>query len=63
MKFGISHFVHLAGQLSHSCLLLLAIKFEFSHTPSLFVDTQLPLRLYVPAPQMMQSFDVGPLHV
>ena len=49
--------------LSHSCLLLLAIMFEFSQTPELLVVTQLPLSLYEPVAQMMQSLDVAPLHV
>lgn len=31
--------------LSHSCLLLLAIMFEFSQTPELLVVTQLPFNL------------------
>ena len=51
------------GVLSHSCLLLSAIRLEFGQTPFPSALTQLPLNLYVPVAQIMQSFDVGPEHV
>lgn len=48
---------------SHSCLLLSATRADPSQTPLPSVPTQLPLKEYFPAPQMIQSFDVGPAHV
>lgn len=63
LKFGILQDVHFAGQLSHSCLLLSAIKVEPWQTPLPSAETQLPLNMYFPAPQMMQSFEVAPVHV
>jgi hypothetical protein len=55
--------VRIVYSLSHSCLLLSAIMFEPSQTPFPSVLTQLPLSLYCPFPQIMQSFDVSPVHV
>lgn len=49
--------------LSHSCLLLSAIRLEPVQTPFPSAATQLPLSLYVLEAQIMQSFDVGPEHV
>lgn len=49
--------------LSHSCLLLSATKAEPSQTPLPSVPTQLPLREYFPAPQIMQSLELGPEQV
>lgn len=63
LKFGIAQVVHLVGQLSHSCLLLSAIRLEPWHTPLPSALTQLPFSVNWPAPQMMQSPDVAPLQV
>lgn len=49
--------------LSHSCLLLLAIKLEPEQTPSTLVVTHDPLNMYVPDPQMIHWFEFGPTHV
>jgi hypothetical protein len=51
------------NSLSHSCLLLLAIKLVPSQTPFASVVTHDPFRVYLPAPQMIQSFEVPPEHV
>lgn len=48
---------------SHSFLLLSAMSLEPSQTPSEFAATQAPLNENRPDPQMMQSFDVPPVHV
>lgn len=55
--------MHLAGQLSHSLLLLSAIRLEPVQTPFPSALTQLPLNLYDPEAQAIQSFDVGPEQV
>ena len=44
-------------------MLLSATKEDPSHTPLPLAPTQLPFRVYLPAPQMIQSLDVGPEHV
>lgn len=49
--------------LSHSCLLLSAIRLEPAQTPLASALTQLPLSLYELEAQMIQSFDVAPEHV
>ena len=49
--------------LLHSCLLLSATRVEPEQTPFPSVPTQLPFSVYFPAPQMIQSFEVAPLHV
>jgi len=51
------------NSLSHSCLLLFAIRLEPSQTPFASVETQDPFSVYFPAPQMMQLFEVPPEHV
>lgn len=43
LKLAISQDVHLAPQVSHSPLLLSAIKFEPSQTPVLLAETQVPV--------------------
>jgi hypothetical protein len=63
LKLGIPQEVHFDGQLSHSCLLLLAIMLEPSQTPLLSVGTQFPPRVNWPFPHTIQSFDVNPEHV
>lgn len=39
------------------------MRVEPSHTPSELVPTHAPLKEYWPDPQMMQSFEVPPVHV
>ena len=45
---------------SHSCLLLSATSEVPSQTPLPSAPTQFPFKLYLPAPQTMQSLDDGP---
>lgn len=49
--------------LSHSCLLLSAIRLEPVQTPFPSALTQLPLSLYEPEAQIIQLLDVAPEHV
>lgn len=49
--------------LSHSFLLLLAIKFEPEHIPLLSVDTQVPLKDNLPVAQTTHSLLVAPVQV
>jgi len=51
------------GVLSHSSLLLSAIRAEPGQTPFPSGLTQFPLNLNWPEAQIKQSFDVGPEHV
>lgn len=49
--------------LSHSCFVLSATRLVPEHTPTLLTETQLPLLENVPLAQMIQLFEVPPLHV
>lgn len=44
-------------------MLLFATRFDPAQTPFPSVPTQFPFRVYLPAPQMMQSLEFGPEHV
>lgn len=63
LKLGILHEVHFEPQLSHSSLLLSAIKDDPEHTPLASVETQAPLSRYVPWAHSMQSLEVPALQV
>lgn len=62
-KLDIPQDVHLAGQLSHTCLLLFPIMAVPEQTPLLSTVTHVPLSEYWLLAQMIQSLEVPPVHV